>query len=241
MISVVVPVYNSQTTLRELVGRLAAVLPDVGDSFEAVLVNDGSRDGSWQVIVELARTHSFVRGLDLSRNYGQHRALLAGIRAARGGMIVTMDDDLQHPPEELPQLLAALTENFDVVYGTPRTPAQPRWRNLASRSVRFLLKNVMGAETADYFSAFRVFRAGLRSAFASCHGPLLSIDVLLARTTSRFASIAIEHQPPRSRSSYSFGKLVRFALSMFVGFSLVGEYALRLGQPSACLVREEIP
>lgn len=82
MVSVVVPVYNSETTLRELVSRLAVVLSGVADSFEVVLVNDGSRDGSWQKIVELTQMHSFVRGLDLRRNYGQHNALLAGIRAA---------------------------------------------------------------------------------------------------------------------------------------------------------------
>ncbi|MEK7785294.1 MAG: glycosyltransferase, partial [Chloroflexota bacterium] len=108
MISVVIPVYNSEATLHELVSRLAAVLPGVADSFEVVLVNDGSHDESWTIIVQFARAHPFVRGLDLERNYGQHNALLAGIRAARGSIIVTMDDDLQHPPEELPGLLAAL-------------------------------------------------------------------------------------------------------------------------------------
>jgi undecaprenyl-phosphate 4-deoxy-4-formamido-L-arabinose transferase len=243
MVSVVVPVYNSETTLRELVSRLAVVLPRTTDSFEVVLVNDGSRDGSWQTIVELAQAYSFVRGLDLQHNYGQHNALLAGIRAARGNSIVTMDDDLQHPPEELPRLLTALTDDVDVVYGRPRTLAHPLWRNLASRLARFLLENVMGVEAAGHFSAFRAFRAELRSAFANFRGPILFIDALLAQSTRRFKWVTVEHRPRQGRSSYSLGKLVRFALRMFAGFSLISKYRARspLTEQHPYLVRQEIP
>ena len=100
--SVIVPVYNSEGTLRELVVRLAAVLPKVAEQHELLLVNDGSRDGSWGMVCDLAQTYPWIQGIDLMRNYGQHNALLCGIRFARGGMIVTLDDDLQHPPEEIP-------------------------------------------------------------------------------------------------------------------------------------------
>src|ERR671928_1542804 len=107
-LSVVVPVYNSAGTLGTLVDRVDSVF--TGADYELVLVNDGSADDSWQRIVELSRANGHVRGLDLMRNYGQHNALLAGIRAAGGDVIVTIDDDLQNPPEEIPKLLAKLDD-----------------------------------------------------------------------------------------------------------------------------------
>src|SRR4051812_20508608 len=101
-ISVVVPVFNSEQSLDELVERLASTLEVLAGEHEIILVDDGSRDGSWEVIEKLAVAHRAVRGIQLMRNYGQHNALLAGIRAARFELVATMDDDLQHPPELLP-------------------------------------------------------------------------------------------------------------------------------------------
>src|SRR6266704_6957779 len=118
-ISVVTPVYNGEASVGELCRRLAEVLPRISAEYEIILVNDGSRDRSWETISELSSRFATVRGLNLMRNYGQHNALLCGIRAAKYDVIVTMDDDLQHPPEEIPRLLAALAQGYDVVYGTP--------------------------------------------------------------------------------------------------------------------------
>jgi len=118
-LSVVVPVFNSELSLPKLVERLKPVLDSICSQYEVIFVNDASRDGSWQVIQSLCRAWTWVRGIDLMRNYGQHNALLCGIRAACFDTVVTMDDDLQHPPEEIPKLLAKLAEGFDVVYGYP--------------------------------------------------------------------------------------------------------------------------
>src|SRR5688572_21796813 len=107
-ISVVVPVYNSEATLPELIARLEPVLREQAGRFEVVLVNDGSPDRSGEVVTHLAEQHDWIQGIHLMRNYGQHNALLCGIRAARYDVIVTMDDDLQHPPTEIPRLLAKL-------------------------------------------------------------------------------------------------------------------------------------
>ena len=114
-ISVVIPAYNSEATLEELVSRLELVLADT-PRHEVIIVDDGSRDGTWATIERIAGKQKKVRGLTLMRNYGQHNALLCGIRLARYNVIVTIDDDLQHPPEEIPRLLAALAD-ADVVYG----------------------------------------------------------------------------------------------------------------------------
>src|SRR5882672_2885258 len=152
-ISVVVPVYNSQGTLSDLLARLVPVLSAIGPRYEVILVNDGSRDGSWAVIEKLRAQYAFVSGIDMMRNYGQHNALLCGIRAARFDKIVTLDDDLQNPPEEIPKLLAKLEEGFDVVYGKPQAMRHGLWRNLASRITKAVLQKAMGADTARNISA----------------------------------------------------------------------------------------
>jgi len=132
-ISVVTPVYNGEASIAELCRRLSEVLPKIATEYEIILVNDGSRDRSWEIISELSSRFATVRGLNLMRNYGQHNALLCGIRAAKCEVIVTMDDDLQHAPEEIPRLLEQLQQGFDVVYGAPEAERHPPLRALAPR------------------------------------------------------------------------------------------------------------
>ena len=122
-VSVVIPVFNSEQILPPLLVQLHALFQRRGERYEVILVNDCSHDNSWQVITELAESDSHVRGIDLMRNYHQHNALLCGIRSARYDVVVTIDDDLQHPPEEIPYLLAKLSEGYDVVYGAPHQSA----------------------------------------------------------------------------------------------------------------------
>jgi glycosyltransferase involved in cell wall biosynthesis len=219
-ISVVVPVFNSAENLPALLDRLEAVFRREGHAAEVILVDDGSRDGSWAVIEELAAGREEVTGIALLRNYGQHNALLCGIRAARGEVVVTLDDDLQNPPEEIPKLLAELARGHDVVYGTPVAERHGLWRNLASRVTKLALSSAMGAATARKVSAFRAFRTQLRDAFARYESPFVSIDVLLTWGTTRFAAVPVAHDPRRSgASNYTFGRLLTHALNMMTGFS----------------------
>ncbi len=219
-ITVVVPVYNSQESLGPLLARLEPVLRAQGVPFEVVLVNDGSKDKSWEVIVGLAAGKEWVYGINLMRNYGQHNALLCGIRAARHGTIVTIDDDLQNPPEEIPKLLAKLGEGFDVVYGKPQQERHGLLRDLASQLTKMVLQNAMGAETARHISAFRAFRTALRQSFADYKSPLVSIDVLLTWGTARFTAITVQHDPrTMGTSNYTVRKLMVHATNMMTGFS----------------------
>ncbi len=219
-LSVVIAVYNSATSLPDLHQRLAAVLPQIASSYEIIFVNDGSRDRSWNLVCELAAASPTVHGISLMRNYGQHNALLCGIRAARHELIVTMDDDLQHPPEELPRLLARLEEGYDVVYGAPETEQNGFLRGLASWLTRFALRAAIGPEVAKNVSAFRLFRTQLRDAFQDYQTPSVSIDVLLTWATSRFAVVTVPFQPRHSgKSNYTFTKLLRHAFDMMTGFS----------------------
>jgi glycosyltransferase involved in cell wall biosynthesis len=226
-ISVVVPVYNSETTLATLIDRLEPVLRASAENFEVVLVNDASRDKSWDVITQLVEKNAWVRGINMMRNYGQHGALLCGIRAARFDVTVTIDDDLQNPPEEIPILLAPLKENFDVVYGKPRTEQHGLWRDLASLITKLALQAAMGAETARQASAFRAFRTKVRDGFSEFRGPFVAIDVLLTWSTTRFTVVEVRHEPRTSGvSNYTFRKLVVHALNMMTGFSTL---PLRVG------------
>lgn len=230
-ISVVVPVYRSEATLPMLVERLQPVLSALAGPYELVLVNDGSPDRSWEIIEQLAAKHSWVRGIRLMRNYGQHNALLCGIRAARYEIVVTMDDDLQHPPEELPKLLAELNRGFEVVYGAPEKEQHGLWRDLASVFTKLALQSSMGAKTSQLVSAFRVFRARVRDAFADYHSPFVSIDVLLTWGTTRFAAIKVRHDPrPAGVSNYTVRMLITHAMNMVTGFSTLPlQFASLLG------------
>ncbi len=221
-ISVVVPVYNSEGSLEELVDRLEQVFHSHELDAEIVLVDDGSRDGSWVCIQQLSERRPFVRGIHLMRNYGQHNALLCGIRAARNGVVITIDDDLQNPPEEIPELLKLVEGGYDVVYGTPRAEQHGLWRDMASRITKIALQSTMGAKTARNVSAFRALRTKLRDAFADYHGSFVSIDVLLTWATTRFVAVPVRHDPrPYGTSNYTMRKLVTHALNMMTGFSVL--------------------
>lgn len=219
-VSAVVPVYRSEETLLALYHRLVKALAKCASGFEIIFVEDGGYDGSWEVIEGLAKTDCRVVGVRLSRNYGQHNALLCGIRMARFSVVVTLDDDLQNPPEEIGKLLAKLEEGYDVVYGCPEREQHNFWRDQASRITKIVLQGTMGAETACRISAFRVFRTILRDAFYSFRSPFVSIDVLFTWGTTRFTHTTVHHEPRlRGKSNYSFMKLVSHAMNMMTGFS----------------------
>lgn len=219
-ISIVVPVYRSEGSLQELHRRIVAALEQESEEFEIILVEDCGGDNSWQKIKELASSDKRVRGLRMSRNFGQHSALLAGIRAASNDVVITLDDDLQNPPEEIAKLLAKLAEGYDVVYGTPDRGQHGLYRNLASRITKLALQNAMGAEFAGKTSAFRAFRTELREAFEGYRNPSVNVDVLLSWGTTRFAAVAVRHDARYDGSSgYTFYKLIAHAANMMTGFS----------------------
>ena len=220
-ISAVVPVYRSAPILPELHRRLSEALDSIARQYEIIFVDDGGGDGSWSVIERLAEQDPHVRGIRMSRNYGQHNALLCGIRAARHDVTVTLDDDLQNPPEEIGKMIdRLLADDVDVVYGTPTNEQHGFLRDRGSQITKLALQSAMGAETARKVSAFRAFRTRLRDAFAVYGGPFVSIDVLLTWGTTRFSHVAVEHDPRRvGTSNYTFRTLATHAFNMMTGFS----------------------
>jgi undecaprenyl-phosphate 4-deoxy-4-formamido-L-arabinose transferase len=219
-ISVIVPVYNSENSLSELYKRLTDVMESIADGYEIIMVNDGSHDASWDVITGLAKHSETLKGINLMRNFGQHNALLSGINVAQHEIIVTIDDDLQNPPEEIPKLIDKLKEGYDVVYGTPEQERHGLWRDIASKVTKILLKKSMGVETARDISAFRVFRGNISRAFSHYRGPFVALDVLLSWGTTRFTSILVSHEKRRmGASNYTLLQLITHTFNMVTGFS----------------------
>jgi undecaprenyl-phosphate 4-deoxy-4-formamido-L-arabinose transferase len=216
-VSIVVPTYKSPTTLTELVERTELLGLS---AFEIIIVDDGNNDATWEQIGLLSQTKKSVIGLRLGRNFGQHSALLAGVRKAKYSQIVTIDDDLQNPPEEIPNLLAKLVNGVDVVYGVSTQVRQNVWRRFTSRTAKAIFAKVLGFESAISISSFRAFRTQLREGFAGELGPHVSLDALLTWSTSRFSTLEVEHHARRvGKSNYSFTKLVRFMLDTATSYS----------------------
>jgi undecaprenyl-phosphate 4-deoxy-4-formamido-L-arabinose transferase len=221
--SVVIPVYNGSETLPELVDRLTRILSNISLKYEIIMVNDGSPDESWQVIQSLAaKDPTHITGINLKRNFGQHNALLCGVRAAKNEVIITMDDDLQHPPEEITKLLEKLQSGYDVVYGLPTKMPHSAWRNFFSWFTKRSLAKVMGVKTIRDISSFRAFRASLKDAFSSFRSPSVILDVLLSWGTNRFGTVFVNEEPrQQGKSNYNFLSLASQALLILTGFSTI--------------------
>lgn len=229
--SVIIPVYNGEGTLSELIERLNCVLQELCADYEVILINDGSSDRSWKKILELTKSHPWVVGINLMRNYGQHNALLCGVRAARCSVCITMDDDLQHPPEEIGKLLSKYAEGYDVVYGLPQKLPHVFWRNLFSRLIKRLLAFVMDIPTLRNIGSFRAFKTDLREAFTDYQNPNVILDVLLSWGTTCFGTVQVEEESRQSgASNYNFRKLFKIAMLLLTGYSTAPlQFASQIG------------
>ncbi len=220
-LSVVVPVYNEEANLPELLPRLAAALATIGKSYEVVLVNDGSRDGSLELLRDGAAADSHLTVIDFNRNYGQHAAVFAGFEAARGEIIVTLDADLQNPPEEIGKLVAKMEEGYDVV-GSVRIKRQDSmFRRLASRLVNRVTSMATGVHLSDYGCMLRAYRRGVVKTLCQSKEISTFIPVLADMFAGRVTEVPVVHaERLRGESKYSLWKLVRLQFDLMTSFSL---------------------
>jgi glycosyltransferase involved in cell wall biosynthesis len=219
-ISVVVPAYRSPGTLEQLCDEVEAHVAPLVETIEIIFVDDGSGDGTWPEIQRLAADRPYVHGITLLRNYGQHNALLAGLRAARLPLILTIDDDLQNPPRVVGQLLDKLTDEIDLVYGRPAQEPQGALRNLSSRMTKRVMSSALGPDVYPRSSAFRLFRRELVGAADSVRDPNISVDVLLSWATNRITDVTVEFdQRSSGASGYTLRRLIRHAINMITGYS----------------------
>lgn len=228
-LSIVIPVYNSSGSLRPLTTRLLAALEELHVTYEIIFVDDGSRDRSWDVLQEIQAEHSDrVICLQLMRNFGQHNALMCGFRHTQGRFVVTLDDDLQNPPEEIGKLLNAIrSQTLDVVYGAPDRRKHRTWRNLGSWMVNVVYRTMFKTQVS--ISSFRIIRREVLEATFSYSLNYTFVDGLLAWNSQRIGEVTVEHHPRKiGRSNYSVPKLVVLALNLFSNFSLLPLQAVSL-------------
>ena len=218
-LSVVIPVYRSKDTLRELLRRIIESFSANEVFIEVIMVEDCGRDGSWHVIESLAADQPVLRGIRLSRNFGQHAATICGMAMARGHWVATMDDDLEQPPEKLPELLEKAKEGYDLVYGVYPERTHAAWRNITSHLARLLFKLAIPTLN-DTYTSMRVIRGDLARELKRFDSPFPFVDGYLSWLTSRCACLEVSHQPrPAGKSNYTFSKLFVHTLNIFVTFS----------------------
>jgi undecaprenyl-phosphate 4-deoxy-4-formamido-L-arabinose transferase len=220
-ISVVIPVYNEEENLRELGARLMRTLSALGRHFEIILVDDGSTDRSWEILTELHGQYPQVlRALQFNRNFGQHQAIFAGFQAARGQVMITLDADLQNPPEEIPRLVAKLEEGYDTVGGW-REDRQDSWfRRLPSHLVNVVMSKVTGTRLRDYGCMLRAYRREVVDSVNQCQESSSFIPALANLYSHRVAEIPVGHvERERGQSKYGLIKLLRLNFDLMTGFS----------------------
>ncbi|PZP60896.1 MAG: glycosyltransferase [Pseudoxanthomonas spadix] len=222
-LSVVIPVYRSESILDRLADKLGETLPPLfGNSFEVILVNDCSPDGSRDVLLRLAREHGWWKVINLRKNAGQHNAIMAGLRVARGRQIVTMDDDLQHDPDDIPKLLAALSEGYDVCYAGFHAKQHALWKKLGSAFNDRMAVYLLGKPPGLYLSPFRAMVSGIRDELIKFTGPNVYLDGLILANTNSITSIKIDHHARADgKSGYSLRKSVSLWLKMATSFSVL--------------------
>jgi len=224
-LSIVVPVYRGAATIGSLVAALAALAPRIEGGLEIVLVNDGSPDESGAVCRELVRstTSLDVTLVEHARNYGEHNAVMTGLRHARGGHVITMDDDLQNPPEEVARLFAHCRDGgWDVVYTRYARKQHALWRNLGSRFANKVADWLLDKPPGLYLSSFRCMNALVARNVARYTGPYPYVDGLILQVTQRIDSIEVRHLPrAEGRSNYTLRRLTRLWLNLATSFSLL--------------------
>ena len=222
-VSVVVPVYNEEANIPELVPRLFAVLDTLERPSEVICVDDGSRDRSLDVLRGLLdRYPDRLRVVELSRNFGQHPAILAGFAIAGGDVIVTIDADLQNPPEEIPKLLALADQGFDVVGGVREVRRDSLFRRAASRIVNRVTTAITGIRMTDYGCMLRAYSREVIDLINRCEESSTFIPALAQTFSRRPAEVSVRHAERRAGASkYSLYRLLRLNFDLMTGFSVV--------------------
>lgn len=224
-LSVVIPVYGSEAVLPELVARLKTTLDAIErsrGSYEIIFVCDSSPDHSWGVIRELSARHSYIHGILLRVNAGQHSALMAGFSVARGKVIVTMDDDLQHSPSDIPTLLDELARGRDAVFARFKERKHPKWKTLGSRLNDLIACYLLNKPKGVYLSPFRALKASIREDVLRYRGPYVYVDGLILAATGNIGMVEVDHHERYAgHSDYGFWKSLSLWMKMATGFSVV--------------------
>jgi glycosyltransferase involved in cell wall biosynthesis len=224
LISIVIPVYNSAACLFKLHAEIAVSLQEL--SFELILVNDCSKDKSWEVIGAICKSDDRVTGVSLRRNSGQDSAILAGLNFVKGEYVVIMDDDLQHSPRDIPALYQACRNGFDICFANFRDKKQPAWKNLGSWLNGKLAERIIDKPPGIYLSPYKIFRSALTRDITAYSGPYPYIDALLLSVTGNITQIEVtHHQRLEGKSNFNLNKSASLFFKHLITYSA---YPLRI-------------
>lgn len=219
MVSIVIPVYRAEKTLRELHRRIVAVMEQSNLSFELILVEDSGGDQSWQIIQEIAAEDERVRGINFSRNFGQHAATICGFSASQGQWVITLDDDLEQSPEHIPALYEKALQGADLVYGVYSERTHSKWRNITSAVARWMFNKAIPSLNYAYTS-YRVIRGDIARALTQFDSPYPFVDGYLSWLTNNYATVSVPHDSRvHGQSNYTLKKLLTHTVNIFVTFS----------------------
>lgn len=220
--SVVIPVYSSERILPELHRRLTAVMQGLGKPYEIIFVDDCGRDNSWNVLQKLVAGDPAITAIQLMRNSGQSNATLCGLAHARGGAIITMDDDLQHPPEEIPALIEALGMDVDVVMGVPKEKKHNWFRRLGSGVMHDINCYLLGKDRSLRFTSFRLMRRAVVDGLLTLRTLSPALGPMINSVTHRIINVTVKHAPRKEgRSGYTFRRLFSQSMSNLIGYSML--------------------
>jgi undecaprenyl-phosphate 4-deoxy-4-formamido-L-arabinose transferase len=229
LVSIVIPVYNEAANLPALWARLEPVVTGLGRVCEVIFVDDGSRDDSLDILRKFAANDARVRVVELARNFGQHSALLAGFRICRGDIVVTLDADLQNPPEEIPRLIDAIEAGNDVVGGWREERQDRAYRRMASRLQNRLTSVIVGVPMHDYGCMLRAYRRHIIETVVECDEKAAFVPALANTFAKRVAEIPVAHaERAEGESKYNIFSLAHLSLNLITGFSMLPMRALSL-------------
>jgi len=219
-ISVIIPAYKSRESLPILIERLQAVFDQSGQPFEIIVVDDSSPDNTWDTLKKLKETHRQLKIIRLLRNSGQHNALLCGFSLAQGSIVVTMDDDLQNPPEEVPKLIAAIQEGYDLAIGAYQSKQHSAGRNFGGKLVDDVQRRLFHLPTSFQLTSFRAVRKVVVENVLAMSGAFPYITSMLLSHTSRYVNVPVQHEArPFGRSNYNLQRSLLLAFNLLLSYS----------------------
>ena len=222
-VSIVIPVYNSSKMLIELCNRIFVSMHGIklNEDFEILMVNDCSVDDSWSIIYNLSKKHRYIKGINLEKNFGQHNAIMAGLNYSKGEYLITIDDDLQHPPEFIPSILEKLKE-FDVCYTNYKNRKHIGWKKFVSQLNNIVSSFILNKPLNIYMSSFRGFTKNVKLKLIEFKKPDVYLDGLILNYTKKIGMITIEHHERKfGESNYDFKKLFILWSNMILNFSFL--------------------
>jgi len=228
-LSIIVPVYNSSKILDELIERILNTIKKIKlVNYEILLINDYSMDESWNKIKFLSKKYTAVRGINLSQNFGQHNAIMAGLNNCKGALVITIDDDLQHPPESLPIILKKLNE-CDVCYTYYKNRKHKGWKKIVSKINNIVSSFLLDKPLNIYMSSFRGIKKKIVKDIVNFKNPDVYIDGLIIKSTKNIKMVTVDHHARKEgQSNYTFKKLVILWSNMLIDFQF---YPIRLSSP----------